>query len=118
MVTKTTTENSNETANAGNYLDKYVGKVIATRGYASGVNVGKLVHADPEKKLVILTEAYFLRNWNYEKSNGSMASLSSGDITTKGGEITRIHKDTILLDVGQFVICPESVLKVCEKIAK
>jgi len=97
-------------------LKKYEGKVVATRGYVSGVNVGRLVHFDPENKLVILVDSYFLRSWEYTTSHGSMTSLSSGDIT--GGTITKILKDNIISDVGQLVICPESVLEICEKFAK
>ena len=102
-----------------NIYEKYYGKVVATRGYGSGVNVGRLVHFDPVGKVLILTESYFCRNWEYDenKSHGSMASLSGGHIEV-GGTITRIHYDSIIVDCAQIVICPDKVLEICEKSAK
>jgi hypothetical protein len=100
-----------------NIYEKYYGKVVATRGYVSGVNVGRLVYFNPITRVLILTDSYFLRKWKYQNSYGSMASLSSGDII-EGGEITKIHDDTIIIDAGQFVICPDSILTICKKCAK
>jgi hypothetical protein len=95
---------------------KYLGQVVATRGVGSGVNVGKLAYFDCDNKIVILSDSYFLRSWKYLKSYGSMTSLSSGDIVD--GEITKIHNDTIITDVAQIVVCPESILAICKKVAK
>ena len=100
-----------------NELNKYIGKVVATRGYVSGVNVGRLLSINTEKNYIVLTESFFLNTWNYKDSYGSMASLSGGDIV-EGGEITKVHDDCIITDAGQIVICPEKVLDVCKKCAK
>ena len=102
--------------NVENPFAKYEGKVVATRGYSSGVNVGRFVSIDQASRIITLTNAYFLRSWEYKKSHGSMASLSSGDIT--GGNITRVHEDSIILDASHMVVCPDSVLDICEKHAK
>jgi len=98
---------------------EYIGKPVATRGIGSGVNAGILAYFNEESRTVILKDSYFLRRWSYKNSYGSMASLSSGDILTTGEhEITRVHSDSIIMNVECVVIVPQNVLDVCEKIAK
>ncbi len=92
-------------------LKKYVGKVVATRGIGSGVNVGRLVAI--EGATVILTEAYFMQNWKYANSFGAFDSLSTGDVT--GGTIAKIKEDKIITDLAAFVVCPEELLNKCKK---
>jgi len=100
-------------------FEKYIGKPVATRGIGSGVNVGILVYFNEESRTVILKDSYFLRRWSYKNSYGSMASLSSGDILTTGEhEITKVHSDSIIINVECLVVVPQKVLDVCEKIAK
>ena len=93
---------------------KYIGKVVATRGYSSGVNVGVCVAID--KQTVLITDAFFLRKWEYANAFGAMASLSSGDLT--GGEISKIHHDAMICDCACVVVCPAELLEKCKKYAK
>jgi len=92
--------------------NRFEGKVVATRGVGSGVVVGRCITI--EGNSIILTDAYFLGEWKYEKSFGSMHSLSTGDILP-GGQIAKIAKEIIITDLANAVICPEDMLKKCDK---
>lgn len=97
-------------------MNEYIGKVVVTRGIGSGVNAGVLLGFGKDEKTVFLSNSYFLRNWKWNKSFGSMASLSSGDI--KGpAEIAKIHHDSIITDCACIVIAPDSLLKKLEKLS-
>lgn len=98
-----------------NVFDKFIGKVVATRGIGSGVNVGRCVAIDNQN--ILLEEgSYFVRSWTYTDSHGAFHSLSRADIT--GGEISAVKNDTIITDLAQAVICDESILEVLKVHAK
>lgn len=98
--------------------EQFVGKVVATRGIGSGVNVGTCVAIDNDN--ILLEGSYFLRSWEYDnsKSHGAFHSLSSACIKDSGGEITKTKNDTIITDVAQVVVCDDKILKILDKVAK
>ncbi len=95
-------------------LEKYVGKVVATRGIGSGVNAGRVVAI--EGATIVLTDAYFLRNWKWNNSFGSMDSFSTGDIKAPC-EIAKVSEDMIITDLAKFVVCPDDFLKKVKKLS-
>lgn len=97
---------------------QFVGKMVATRGIGSGVNVGRCVAIQDDN--ILLEGSFFLRSWEYDnsKSHGAFHSLSSACIKDSGGEITKTKNDTIITDVAQVVVCDEKILKILEKVAK
>ena len=95
--------------------ERFIGKVVATRGIGSGVNVGRCAAI---KGVDVLLEAgsFFMRSWTYKTSYGAFHSLSKVDV--QGGEITLVKNDTIITDVAQCVICDDEILDVLTKLAK
>lgn len=94
--------------------EKLIGKVVAVRGYSSGVNVGRLIKA--EGQTVFLTDSFFMRSWTYENSCGSFHSLAVADITG-GDHIVTVHSDSIIMDAAHVVVCVDETLEKCKKYA-
>ncbi len=94
--------------------NRFEGKIIATRGIGSGVIAGRCITI--EGNSCILSEAFFLREWKYKNSFGSMHSLSTGDIIP-GGQIAKIARDIIITDLANAVVCPDDFLEKLEKLA-
>ena len=78
-------------------FEKFIGKVVATRGTGSGVNVGRCA-AFNGVNILFEPGSFFMRSWEYRTAHGAFHSLSCGDVT--GGEITLVKNDTIITDVS------------------
>lgn len=96
-------------------MEKFIGKVVATRGLTSGVNVGVCV-AIKDTNTLLAPGSFFCRAWDYKKSHGAFHSLSEADVT--GGTITYVKGDTVITDTAQLVVCDDKLMDILKKLAK
>lgn len=96
--------------------EKFIGKIVATRGIGSGVNVGRCAAVNGVN-ILLEPNGYFCPSWSYESgTHGAFHSLANGNIVE--GTITKIERDTIITDAAQIVVCKDNLLNVLEGFAK
>jgi hypothetical protein len=93
-----------------------VGKVVVTRGHASGVNLG-LCGDIGSSWILLLSPVYYMKHWTWDKSNGcfgSFHSLAYGNVTGGVG-IEKFDQDLSIHAIQQVVECTPDVLTKVDK---